>query len=97
MKSIYTPAYRALLEWLRDNRTARHLSMRAVGQRMGMPHSWVGKVETGERRLDVTEYIRLCHALGVKPSRGLTLVEGLVAPYPAAAEDALSKVAERAR
>ena len=96
MKSIYTPAYRALLDWLRESRKARHLSMRDVGQRMGMPHSWIGKVETGERRLDVTEYVRLCQALGVKSTHGIAIVEDVLSrsAYPRTADDPLPKAAD---
>ena len=75
MKSIYSPAYRSLLGWLRASRMTQNLSMRDVGKRMGMPHSWVGKVETGERRLDVEEFVRLCHALGIDPGQGIAIVK----------------------
>lgn len=70
--------------------------MRDLGQRMGMPHSWVGKAETGERRLDVAEYVRLCQALGVKSSHGIALVEAALAQstYPHAADDPLPKAAD---
>lgn len=75
MKSIYSPAYRALLAWLRTSRIRQNLSMRDVGRKMGTTHTWIGKVETGERRLDITEYVRLCRTLGVAPAHGLALVE----------------------
>jgi len=75
MKSIYSPAYRSLLSWLRVCRMAQHLSMRDLGKRMGMPHSWISKVETGERRLDVEEYIRLCLALGIQAEQGVTILK----------------------
>jgi transcriptional regulator with XRE-family HTH domain len=75
MKSIYSPAYRALLAWLRTSRKGKGLTMRDVGVRMGVPHTWVGKVETGERRLDVAEYVQLCRALGVACAPGIALVE----------------------
>jgi hypothetical protein len=56
--------------------------MRAVGLRLGMPHSWVGKVETGERRIDVAEYVRLCRAIEANPAHGLGLVDAALEPYP---------------
>jgi transcriptional regulator with XRE-family HTH domain len=74
MKSIYSPSYRSLLTWLRACRMAQHLSMRDLGKRMGMPHSWISKVETGERRLDVEEYVRLCLALGIQAEQGVTIL-----------------------
>lgn len=81
MKSIYSPAYRSLLGWLRASRMSQKCSMREVGKRMGMPHSWVGKVETGERRLDVEEFVRLCQALGIDPAQGIAIVKAAL-PAP---------------
>jgi transcriptional regulator with XRE-family HTH domain len=74
MKTIYAPEYRALLAWLRSQRLARNLTMRDVGARLKKPHSWVGKVETGERRLDLMEFVRVCKAIGIDPVRGLRIV-----------------------
>ncbi len=88
MKSIYSPAYRALLVWLRSQRTANSLTLREVGARVGQPHTWVGKVETGERRIDVAEYVRLCQAIGAEPGRGIAVVKAAIESYnPAAPAD----------
>jgi hypothetical protein len=38
-----------------------------------MPHSFGGKVEQGERRLDVVEYLQYCQALDIKPEDGIKL------------------------
>lgn len=48
--------------------------MRTVAARLNVPHSWVAKVEQGERRLDVVEFARLCLALGLNPHKGLDLI-----------------------
>ena len=81
MKSIYSPEYRALLAWLRSHREAQPLTVRQVGARLNKPHSWVSKVETGERRLDVAEYVRLCRAIDAEPGRGIAVVEAALGPY----------------
>lgn len=39
------------------------LSQRALAERMNVVHSFIGKVETGDRRLDVFEFIEYCEAL----------------------------------
>jgi transcriptional regulator with XRE-family HTH domain len=75
MKTIYSPAYRALINWLRVSRKAKGLSMRELGIRMRMPHSWIGKVETGERRLDVEEFVRISKALEIDSQEGLSILE----------------------
>lgn len=93
MKSIYSPAYRSLLAWLRGSRQSKGLTLRGVGLRMGVPHTWVGKVETGERRLDVAEYVQLCRAIEVEPGPGIGIVEAALTAYPSR-PPTLAKAAE---
>jgi transcriptional regulator with XRE-family HTH domain len=73
--SIHTPEMIALLGWLKLERENRNLSMRALAERMHKPHSYVQKVEQGERRLDVVEYVWYCQTLGVDPLAGVGLIE----------------------
>jgi transcriptional regulator with XRE-family HTH domain len=89
MKSIYSPAYQALLTWLRSQREAKDLTQRDVGARVGQAHTWVGKIEKGDRRLDVAEYVRLCQALEIDPGRGIAIVRAAAAATytPAAPAD----------
>ncbi|WP_341646320.1 helix-turn-helix domain-containing protein [Thauera sp. SDU_THAU2] len=63
-----------LNRWLRERRKSRGLTMRELGERLGVAHSYVQKVESGERRLDVVEYIWYCRALDAEPGEGLGLV-----------------------
>lgn len=48
--------------------------MRDLATRLNKPHSYVHKVEQGERRLDVIEYVWYCKALGLEPEKGLALI-----------------------
>ena len=73
-KTIYSRDYDRLREWLREQRTEKGLTMREVAKKIDVIHSWIGKVEQGERRLDVVEYVRYCKALGVDPHEGLKLL-----------------------
>ena len=77
-KTIYSDDYARLRQWLRDQRTGKGLTMREMGDRLGVIHSWVGKVELGERRLDVIEYIRYCNALEVDPHEGLNQISAQI-------------------
>lgn len=74
-KSIHTSEMQALTDWLRQSRKRQGLSMRELGARMRVPHSYVQKVELGERRLDVVEFVWYCRALGVSPLDGISLIE----------------------
>lgn len=76
--SIHTAEMQALTRWLKQTRESQQLSMRALAERIGKPHSFVQKVEQGERRLDVVEYVWYCGYLGVNPKDGLTLIEMVI-------------------
>ena len=87
-KSIYVEEYRELLAWLCAQRKERRITMRDLGARLGVHHSWVGRVEQGERRLDIVEFSRLCEEIGCDPGEGLDLV------LKAQGQSAARKVAE---
>ena len=48
--------------------------MRDIGARLGVHHSWVARIEQGDRRLDLAEFVVLCKAIGCNPYDGLTLL-----------------------
>ena len=73
-KTIHSPEYSKLREWLRAQRKKQGITMRELGARLGVIHSWVGKIEQGERRLDLIEYLKVCNALEIDPHEGLDLV-----------------------
>jgi len=70
-KSITSNKYLSLLVWLKNARNEQGLTMRDLGELIDEPHQFVGKVESGERRLDVYEYVEYCKALGIDPIEGL--------------------------
>lgn len=80
MKTIHTLEYKKLLAWLRNGREEKGLTMRTVGQALKISHSWVGKVEIGERRLDVVEYVKLCRVLEINPHEGMSMLEKSIRP-----------------
>jgi transcriptional regulator with XRE-family HTH domain len=55
-KSIHTPEYAALRSQLQDARKTAGLSQRELASRLHVPHSWIAKVENGERRIDLIEF-----------------------------------------
>jgi len=70
-KTIYCDEYDNLLQWLKEKRVEGELTMRQLAVRLDVHHSWVGRVEVGERRLDVMEFVRYCNALEADPFEGL--------------------------
>jgi transcriptional regulator with XRE-family HTH domain len=67
---------------LRALRAKAGLSQRALAARLGVPHTWVAKVETGERRLDLLEFIEFTQACGGNPEAIFALVAKQVRPVP---------------
>ncbi len=52
---------------LADARHAKNLTQADVAARLGKPQSYVSKYESGERRLDVVEFLGVCEALSTSP------------------------------
>jgi transcriptional regulator with XRE-family HTH domain len=64
-RTIHSDDYRTLLALVRDVRESAGFTQAALAAHLERPQSWVSKVETGERRLDVAELRLVCDALGV--------------------------------
>jgi transcriptional regulator with XRE-family HTH domain len=67
-KSIFTPEYAVLRAALVSIRKNAGLTQRDVARRLKVPHSWVAKVESGERRIDVVEMCLFSSACEVDPA-----------------------------
>lgn len=73
-KSIYSPEMIAVRTWLRSERLRLGLTMRELAHRLDRPHSFVQRIEEGDRRLDVVEFVWYCQALGLNPQDGINLI-----------------------
>jgi transcriptional regulator with XRE-family HTH domain len=69
LKTLSSDLYRDFLPLMRDVRISAKLSQVELAQRLGRPQSFVSKYESGERRLDVIEFIVICQAIGVDPEK----------------------------
>jgi len=72
-KSVQSQGNKVLTSWLKEQRQEQGHTMRSLSEILGTPHSYIGKVENQERRLDVVEYLEYCTALKVDPVAGLKL------------------------
>lgn len=73
-KSTHTREYAALRAALTAARKSAGISQRELATRLNVPHSWVAKVESGERRIDVVEFwwfMSACDADPASASRAL--------------------------
>lgn len=72
-KTISSQNYICLLQWLKNARLEQDLTMRDLAKLLDVPHSFIGKVESAERRLDVQEYLLYCQALDIDYEKGIEL------------------------
>lgn len=79
-KSLHSPAYRRLTELLVQARQKSGLTQHQVADALQTTQSYIAKVEGGERRIDVVEFMELARILGVGPSAVLKKLE---AAFPA--------------
>ena len=63
MKGNHKKDYLILIELLYRLRTNSGLTQQQLAAKLGVPQSYVSKVETGERRIDVIELRKICNAL----------------------------------
>ncbi len=59
--------YRNVPGFLRKLREEGGLTQRGLGQALKRPQSWVYNCETGNRRVDVAEFLAWCRACRVEP------------------------------
>ncbi len=77
-KSLYSNESSILGNWLCQQREAKQLTMREVAKIIDAPHSFVCKIETGQRRIDLIEFVWYCKMMGFDPREGLAVIQNYV-------------------
>ncbi|AGI32242.1 TPA: helix-turn-helix transcriptional regulator [Mannheimia haemolytica] len=79
MKNLRLSIHSSEHIWLRElflkRRLELGLTQRTLGEKMGVLYSFIGKVETGDRRLDIFEFIAYCKGLDLDPLSVLQEIE----------------------
>ena len=68
-RSSRSPRQARLQELLVSRRAAAGLSQEEVACRLRRPQSFISKYESGERRLDLVEFIEIAEAIGFDPGK----------------------------
>ena len=66
-KTIYTRQGECLREIIIELRHKAGLTQRQLAAKLQRERNFVGRLELGERRLDVVEFFWICRVCGVKP------------------------------
>lgn len=65
MASVYSDEYQRVITALKNARKAQGITQAQLAEALGKPQSFIAKVENGERRLDVVEFVHLARLVGV--------------------------------
>lgn len=74
-KTIRSSGHEALCDALIAARNAAGLTQKQLADRLHQHQSFVARVESGERRIDVVEMIVLARAIGIEASQLLEATE----------------------
>lgn len=68
MKTIHQDRYSRLIGEMVKLRKDKKMTQTQLAQQLGKPQSYVAKIETLERKLDIVEFVDWCNAIGQSPS-----------------------------
>ncbi len=66
-KTLRGRGHQTLIQILVQARKKAGMTQRDLAARIKRPHSFVGRTEAGERRVDVIEFIEIARVLGADP------------------------------
>ena len=73
-KQLRNQRHQALMAAMTAARLKAGLTQRQLAARLGRAHSFIGKIESGERQLNVLEFCELADALGLSAAKLLARV-----------------------
>ena len=77
-RSLRTPGHQALMQVLVETRKSKGITQQELANRVDRPQSYIAKVETGERRLDVIEFIEWVVATGEAPELAISTIRSKI-------------------
>ncbi len=75
MASVYSGEYQRVINALKKARKERGITQAQLAESLGKPQSFIAKVESGERRLDVVEFVYLARMIGVNTNEVLNSIK----------------------
>ena len=73
-KTLGTARHAALVAFIVQRREAAGLTQSELARRLGQYQSFVARLESGQRRVDVVELIDLAQAIGFDPADALAVI-----------------------
>ena len=74
-KTLGSARHKALVDFLIQKREAAGLTQADLATRLGEYQSFVARLESGERRIDVVELMELAEALGFDAAKAISAIK----------------------
>jgi transcriptional regulator with XRE-family HTH domain len=74
-KSLGSARHKALIGLLIQKREAAGMTQADLAARLGEYQSFVARLESGQRRIDVVEFLDLADALGFDPAKAISALK----------------------
>ncbi len=74
-KTLQSPRHKALIEMLVAKREAVNLTQADLAEQLGEYQSFVARLESGQRRVDVVEFIRIAEVLKFNPAKAVSVLQ----------------------
>jgi len=74
-KTLGSARHKALIDLLIQKREAAGLTQAELAERLGEYQSFVARLESGQRRIDVVEFIEFAEILGFDPSKFIQTIK----------------------
>lgn len=78
--SMHNPAADLLAKTVAELRRKAGMNQRQLAAALGREQSYVGRIETGQRRVDLIEWVQILRVLTVDPERELAWIIREVLP-----------------
>ena len=71
-KTLGSKRHKALIEFLVAKREAANMTQSELAARLGEYQSFVARLESGQRRVDVVEFLKLAEILRLDPAKAIS-------------------------
>jgi len=73
-KTLGSARHKILVDFIVSKREAAGLTQTQLAAKLGEYQSFVARLESGQRRIDVVEFLELAIVLGFDPSKAIRLI-----------------------
>jgi transcriptional regulator with XRE-family HTH domain len=76
-KTLPSARHKALIALLKEKRERASMSQAQLAKKLGQYQSFVARLESGQRRIDVVEFLDLAEAIGFDPRQAINRLNSI--------------------